>query len=89
MNNFKHPQYLTPKGFTRTVKKPSIRTQRKNAASASASAASTVNPQLPARLRALAEKRVTAKRILQKQKEGISEEAAKMIAEAIKTLLHS
>lgn len=37
----------------------------------------------------LAEKRVMAKRILQRQKEGISEEAAKMIAEVIKTLLHS
>ena len=37
----------------------------------------------------LAEKRVMAKRIMQRKKDGISEEAAKMIAEAIKTLLHS
>ena len=40
-------------------------------------------------LRTLVEKRVMAKRILQRQKDGISDEAAKMIAEAIKTLLHS
>jgi hypothetical protein len=49
----------------------------------------SVSKQAPTKLRILAEKRAMAKRILQKQDKGLSEDAAKVIAEAIKTMLHS
>jgi hypothetical protein len=90
MNNFKNPQYLTPKGFTRTAKKPMHRILSTAFTPAFATSAGTSSTaKAPTRLRELAEKRVMAKRILQRQNEGISEETAKIIAEAIKTLLHS
>ena len=88
MSNFKHPQYLTPKGFARTAKKPGPK-NLSNIRNIIAKAAPVAGLQTSGRLRLLAEKRVMAQRVLQRQKEGISEEAAKMIAEAIKTMLRS
>ena len=89
MSNFKHPQYLTPNGLVRTVKKPKLKSLLYAEKAKNASAAKAAAAQAPSKLRALAEKRVMAKQILQRQDKGISDEAAKMIAEALKTMLHS
>jgi hypothetical protein len=87
MNNFKHPQYLTRNGFVRTAGRPKLKTPQ---LSVSASSESTQKlPQMPSKLRTLVEKRVLAKQVLQRREKGLSDEAAKMIAEAIKTMLRS
>lgn len=87
MNNFKNPQYLTKNGLARTAKKPQIKSSRP--ASAGVSTAKTTSVPMTPRFRLLAEKRILAKRALERQKQGISEETAKMIAEAIKSMLRS
>jgi hypothetical protein len=96
MSNFKHPQYLTANGLVRMEKIPN----RKPLLSASSAKTGSEIPSIlgtakpapknaPTRLRLLAEKRVLAKKILERREKGLSEEAAKAIAEAIKTLLRS
>jgi hypothetical protein len=85
MSNFKYPQYLTQKGLVRSAKIPKLKPLHH----APEAGNKITSQQTPSRLRLLVEKRVLANRALQRQKEGISEEAAKAIAEAIKTLLHS
>jgi len=87
MNNFKNPQYLTKNGLARTAKKPTIKSLRP--ASAATTTTKTENQIMAPRLRLLAEKRILAKRALERKKRGISEETAKMIAEAIKSMLRS
>jgi len=87
MNNFKNPQYLTKNGLARTAKKPAIKSLRP--VSTANLTTKTENQIMTPRFRLLAEKRILAKRALERQKQGISEETAKMIAEAIKSMLRS
>jgi len=97
MSNFKYPQYLTPNGFTRLERKPyNIRRLSANITAKTESSVSAVLGGLtvektdkPSRIRLLAEKRVLAKRLQERRDKGLSDDAAKILAEAIKTMLHS
>jgi hypothetical protein len=124
MDKFKHPQYLTPNGFVRSVKKPKLnsllnasRTRRSTEVSGKEASATKIDSMksglatksgalsaksalavkttvlnsvgAPTRLRLLAEKRILAKQAQQRRSRGISDEAAKAIAEALTAMLHS
>ena len=127
MNNFKHPQYLTPNGFVRSVKKPKLKSllyatnagrsadtsdkeTSSNKVSAGKDPTATKSKTLsarsniavkttatntsgksitPARLRLLAEMRALAKQKQQRRERGISDKAAKAIADALTAMLHS
>ena len=93
MSNFKYPQYLTPNGFKRLEKLPRLKKLSADKSSGSISAvlgaAAIEKTEKVSRIRLLAEKRVLAKRVLERREKGLSEEAAKVLAEAIKTMLHS
>jgi len=95
MSNFKHPQYLTPGGLKRMKKRPFARTLIINDTEAlspkpvATEIKAAVKTEKISRIRLLAEKRILARRALQRRSEGLSEDAAKVLAEAIKTLLRS
>ena len=124
MNNFKHPQYLTPNGFVRSAKKPKFKStlsaakaeRRADAGVKNERTAKTltakgavaqnksgelsaktglsvkttvIKASAPTKLRILAEKRVLAKQKQQRRERGISDKAAKAIAEALTAMLHS